>query len=205
MRYRAIRADVGCIPVLCRVAYRRCFPRAAMPGSPGLKVPARQGIDGWPLRFESSCESRRTFGSPRASGVGKHRIAPLMCTSTIRAEMITKWEVSTDSANTQPVVPNTFNRQFAVAEHHLSMAWGHHVHLGQQGVALSGGCARLTRIRLLFWDWELLDAESDHGCAHHGSRTPTTGPRHSTPCRPWGLVYLHQVPRIARRSWPDGE
>ena len=176
-------------------------------GHPVRKPPARQGIVGWPLRFESSCESRRTFGSPGQAELVSTVFPPHVheYDPCKRAKMISKWQASTDSSNTQPVVPNTFNCQFAVAEHHLNMGWGHHVHLGQQGVALSGGCARLTRVRLLFWDWELLDAESDHGCAHHGSRTPTTDPRHSTPYGPWGLIYLHQVPRIACRSWPDGE
>ena len=68
-------------------------------------------------------ESRRTYGSPRvhatlqAQGqrLGEHRVARLMRTKAIRAKTIKKWRATTDSAPAYPVVPNTLNRQFAVA------------------------------------------------------------------------------------------
>lgn len=68
-------------------------------------------------------ESRRTYGSPRvhatlqAQGhrIGTHRVARLMRTSAIRAKTVTKWRATTDSAHPYPVVPNTLDRQFAVA------------------------------------------------------------------------------------------
>ena len=68
-------------------------------------------------------ESRRTYGSPRvhatlqAQGrrIGAHRVARLMRTRAIRAKTVTKWRATTDSAHPYPVVPNTLNRQFAVA------------------------------------------------------------------------------------------
>jgi putative transposase len=68
-------------------------------------------------------ESRRTYGSPRvhatlqAQGqrIGEHRVARLMRTSAIRAKPVKQWRATTDSAHQYPVVPNTLNRQFAVA------------------------------------------------------------------------------------------
>ena len=68
-------------------------------------------------------ESRRTYGSPRvhttlqAQGqqIGAHRVARLMRTNAIRAKTVKKWRVTTDSAHPYPVLPNTLNRQFAVA------------------------------------------------------------------------------------------
>ena len=68
-------------------------------------------------------ESRRTYGSPRvhatlqAQGqrVSPHRVARLMRASGIRAKTVKKWRATTDSAPTHPVVPNTLNRQCAVA------------------------------------------------------------------------------------------
>jgi hypothetical protein len=68
-------------------------------------------------------ESRRTYGSPRihatlqAQGqrVSTHRVARLMQAGRIRAKTVKKWRATTDSAHPYPVVPNTLNRQFAVA------------------------------------------------------------------------------------------
>jgi len=124
MRCRAIRAHVGRVPVrlMCR-----------------LLAVSPSGYYAWVARPESSraaenrrlvaeirvihAESRRTYGSPRvhatlqAQGkrIGEHRVARLMRTSAIRAKTITKWRATTDSAHPYPVVPNTLNRQFAVA------------------------------------------------------------------------------------------
>ena len=74
-------------------------------------------------------ESRSTYGSPRvhatlqAQGqrIGEHRVARLMRTSAIRAKTVKKWRATTDSAHQYPVVPNTLNRQFAVA--HPNQVW----------------------------------------------------------------------------------
>ena len=68
-------------------------------------------------------ESRQTYGSPRihatlqAQGqrVSPHRVARLMRADGIRAKTVKKWRATTDSAHPYPVVPNTLNRQFAVA------------------------------------------------------------------------------------------
>lgn len=74
-------------------------------------------------------ESRSTYGSPRvhatlqAQGqrIGEHRVARLMRASAIRAKTVKKWRATTDSAHQYPVVPNTLNRQFAVA--HPNEVW----------------------------------------------------------------------------------
>ena len=74
-------------------------------------------------------ESRSTYGSPwvhatlQAQGqrIGEHRVARLMRASAIRAKTVKKWRATTDSAHQYPVVPNTLNRQFAVA--HPNLVW----------------------------------------------------------------------------------
>lgn len=74
-------------------------------------------------------ESRSTYGSPRvhatlqAQGqrIGEHRVARLMRISAIRAKTVKPWRATTDSAHPDPVVPNTLNRQFAVA--HPNQVW----------------------------------------------------------------------------------
>ena len=74
-------------------------------------------------------ESRNTYGSPRihatlqAQGqrIGEHRVARLMRLSAIRAKTVKQWRATTDSAHQYPVVPNTLNRQFAVA--HPNQVW----------------------------------------------------------------------------------
>ncbi|MDQ6735348.1 MAG: DDE-type integrase/transposase/recombinase [Nitrospirota bacterium] len=44
-----------------------------------------------------------------------HRVARLMRAGGIRAKTVKTWRATTDSAHPYPVVPNTLNRQFAVA------------------------------------------------------------------------------------------
>lgn len=124
MKCRAIRAHTGRFPVrlMCRT----------------LAV-STSGYYAWAIRPESRrtaenrrlvaairvihAESRRTYGSPRVHAtlqargqrVGEHRVARLMREGAIRAKMAKKWRATTDSAHQYPVVPNTLNRQFAVA------------------------------------------------------------------------------------------
>ena len=124
MRCEAMRAHTGRVPVrlMCRTL-------AVSPS----------GYYAWLTRSESRrtaenrrllteirvihAESRRTYGSPRvhatlqAQGqrVSPHRVARLMRAGGIRAKTVKKWQATTDSAHPYPVVPNTLNRQFAVA------------------------------------------------------------------------------------------
>ena len=125
MRCRAIRAHVGRVPVrlMCRllaVSPSGYYAWVARPESPRAAENRRLVAE---IRVIHA-ESRRTYGSPRvhatlqAQGkrIGEHRIARLMHTSAIRAKTITKWRATTDSVHPYPVVPNTLNRQFAVAE-----------------------------------------------------------------------------------------
>jgi putative transposase len=130
MRCRAIRAHTGWFPVtlMCQ----------SLAGS-------LSGYYAWVARPESRrmaenrqllahirvihAESRSTYGSPRghatlqAQGqrIGEHRVARLMRTNAIRAKTVKTWRATTDSAHPYPVVPNTLNRQFAVA--HPNRVW----------------------------------------------------------------------------------
>ena len=130
MRCRAIRAHASWFPVTLM-----CHPLAV----------SLSGYYAWVARPESRrtaedrqllaeirvihAESRSTYGSPRvhatlqAQGqrIGEHRVARLMRTSAIRAKTVKKWRATTDSAHQYPVVPNTLNRQFAVA--HPNQVW----------------------------------------------------------------------------------
>ena len=124
MRCRAIRAHTGRGPVrlMCRtlaVSAAGYYAWVARPDS-------RRAAENRRLLTEIRvihAESRRTYGSPwvhatlQAQGdrIGAHRVARLMRTSAIRAKTITKWRATTDSAHPYPVVPNTLNRQCAVA------------------------------------------------------------------------------------------
>ena len=124
MRCRAIHAHTGRVPVrlMCRtlaVSSSGYYAWVARPES-------RRAAENRRLVAEIRvihAESRRTYGSPRvhatlqAQGqqIGAHRVARLMRTSAIRAKTVKKWRATTDSAHPYPVVPNTLNRQFAVA------------------------------------------------------------------------------------------
>ena len=124
MRCRAIHAQTGRVPVrlMCRtlaVSSSGYYAWVARPES-------RRTAENRRLLAEIRvihAESRRTYGSPRvhatlqAQGhrIGVHRVARLMRTSAIRAKTVTKWRATTDSAHPYPVVPNTLNRQFVVA------------------------------------------------------------------------------------------
>lgn len=124
MRCRAIRAHIGRFPVtlMCRtlaVSSSGYYAWAARPES-------RRAVENRRLLMAIRvihAESRGTYGSPRvhaaltASGqrVGATRVARLMRASAIRAKTVKKWRATTDSAHHHPIVPNTLNRQFAVA------------------------------------------------------------------------------------------
>lgn len=124
MRCRAIRAHAGRVPVrlMCRtlaVSPSGYYAWVARPES-------RRAAENRRLLAEIRvihAASRRTYGSPRihatlqAQGqrVSTHRVARLMRAGRIRAKTVKKWRATTDSAHPYPVVPNTLNRQFAVA------------------------------------------------------------------------------------------
>ena len=119
-------------------------------------------------------ESRNTYGSPRihatlqAQGqrIGEHRVARLMRLSAIRAKTVKKWRATTDSAHPYPVVPNTLNRQFAVA--HPNQVWAGDITCVWtcRGLAVSGGSAG----SLLASGHCLGDGEPpDSGVGHSGS------------------------------------
>lgn len=123
MKYRAIRdhADRFAVRLMCRA----------------LKVSA-SGYYAWTTRPESErtkanrallgeiralhAQSRRTYGSPsifnalrkRGDGVGRHRVARLMCVHGIRAKTAKTWRATTDSSHRLPVAANTLDRQFTV-------------------------------------------------------------------------------------------
>jgi len=124
MRCRAIHAHTGHIPVrlMCRtlaVSPSGYYAWVARPESRRAAEHRRLVAE---IRVIHA-ESRRTYGSPRihatlrAQGqqIGAHRVARLMRTNAIRAKTVKTWRATTDSAHPYPVVPNTLNRQFAVA------------------------------------------------------------------------------------------
>jgi putative transposase len=124
MRYHALRAHVGRVPVrrMCRllaVSPSDYYAWVARPESPGAAENRRLVAE---IRGIHAA-LRRTYGSPRvhatlqAQGqrIGEHRVARLMRMSAIRAKTVRKWRATTISAHRHPVVPNTRNRQFAVA------------------------------------------------------------------------------------------
>lgn len=130
MRCRAIRAYTGRFPVrlMCRtlaVSPSGYYAWVARPESHRAAENRRLIIE---IRMIHA-ESRRTYGSPRvhatlqAQGqrVSTHRVARLMRASCIRAKTVKRWRATTDSAHPYPVVPNTLNRQFAVA--HPNRVW----------------------------------------------------------------------------------
>ena len=124
MRYHALRAHVGRVPVrrMCRllaVSPSGYYAWVARPESPRAAENRRLVAE---IRGIHAA-LRRTYGSPRvhatiqAQGqrIGEHRVARLMRMSAIRAKTVRKWRATTTSAHRHPVVPNTRNRQFAVA------------------------------------------------------------------------------------------
>ena len=130
MRCRAIRAHAGRFPVtlMCQtlaVSLSGYYAWVARPES-------RRTAENRQLLAQIRvihAESRSTYGSPRvhatlqAQGqrIGEHRVARLMRASALRAKTVKKWRATTDSAHQYPVVPNTLNRQFAVA--HPNRVW----------------------------------------------------------------------------------
>jgi putative transposase len=124
MRYQAMRDHEARFPVrvMCRalaVSPAGYYAWAARPESRRTAANRRLMI----LIRVIHAESRRTYGSPRvhatlqAQGqrVGEHRVARLMRMGASRAKTVKTWRATTDSAHLYPVVPNTLNRQFAVA------------------------------------------------------------------------------------------
>ena len=130
MRCRAIRAHAGRFPVtlMCQtlaVSLSGYYAWVARPES-------RRTAENRQLLAQIRvihAESRSTYGSPRVHGtlqaqgqrIGEHRVARLMRASALRAKTVKKWRATTDSAHQYPVVPNTLNRQFAVA--HPNRVW----------------------------------------------------------------------------------
>jgi putative transposase len=130
MRCRAIRAHAGWFPVtlMCQtlaVSLSGYYAWVARPES-------RRTAEDRQLLVQIRvihAESRSTYGSPRvhatlqAQGqrIGEHRVARLMRASASRAKTVKQWRATTDSAHQYPVVPNTLNRQFAVA--HPNQVW----------------------------------------------------------------------------------
>ena len=76
-----------------------------------------------------------------------------MRTRAIRAKTVKKWRATMDSAHPYPVVPNTLNRQFAVAHPNQGLGWRHHVRLDRRALALSGGVMDFYSRRVIAWGW----------------------------------------------------
>ncbi len=125
MRCQAIRAHTGRAPVrlMCRILAVSPSGYYAWVARPESRRTAENRRLVAEIRVIHA-ESRRTYGSPRvhatlqAQGqrVSPHRVARLMRAGHIRAKTVKKWRATTDSAHPYPVVPNTLNRQFAVAK-----------------------------------------------------------------------------------------
>jgi putative transposase len=130
MRCRAIRAHTGWFPVtlMCQTLAGSLSGYYAWVARPESRRMAENRQLLAQIRVIHA-ESRSTYGSPRghatlqAQGqrIGEHRVARLMRTNAIRAKTVKTWRATTDSAHPYPVVPNTLNRQFAVA--HPNRVW----------------------------------------------------------------------------------
>jgi len=130
MRYQAMRDHEERVPVrvMCRalaVSPAGYYAWAARPES--RRTAANRRLVTMIRAIHT--ESRNTYGSPRihatlqAQGqrIGERRVARLMRLSAIRAKTVKQWQATTNSAHPYPVVPNTLNRQFAVA--HPNQVW----------------------------------------------------------------------------------
>ena len=125
MRCQAIRAHTGRVPVrlMCRILALSPSGYYAWVARPESRRAAENRRLVAEIRVIHA-ESRGTYGSPRvhatlqAQGqrVGPHRVARLMRAGRIHAKTVKKWRATTDSTHPYPVVPNTLNRQFAVAK-----------------------------------------------------------------------------------------
>lgn len=121
MRYQFIQSLAGVFPVsvLCRVlavsqsGYYAWRVRPSSPRSEANDCLTRR------IR-EIFCASDKTYGSPRihvdllAEGIqcGVHRVARLMREAGIRAEVVRRFKVTTDSGHDLPVFENRLNREF---------------------------------------------------------------------------------------------
>jgi putative transposase len=215
MRCRAIRAHAGWFPVtlMCHtlaVSLSGYYAWVARPES-------RRTAEDRQLLAEIRvihAESRSTYGSPRvhatlqAQGqrIGEHRVARLMRTSAIRAKTVKKWRATTDSAHQYPVVPNTLNRQFAVA--HPNQVWAGDITYvwTVEGWLYLAVVLDLYSRRVIAWGMgsrltqELATAALTMAVEQ---RRPANGVVASY--GPRSPVRRHPVPRVAGRSRPDGE
>ena len=161
MRYQAMREHEERFPVrvMCRalaVSPAGYYAWAARPES--RRTAANRRLV--PLIRVIHAESRSTYGSPRvhatlqAQGqrIGEHRVARLMRASAIRAKTVKKWRATTDSAHQYPVVPDTLNRQFAVA--HPNLVWaGDITYIATREGWLYLAVLDLYSRRVIAWDW----------------------------------------------------
>ena len=162
MRYQAMREHEERFPVrvMCRalaVSPAGYYAWAARPESRRTAAIRRLVT----LIRVIHAESRSTYGSPwvhatlQAQGqrIGEHRVARLMRASAIRAKTVKKWRATTDSAHQYPVVPNTLNRQFAVA--HPNLVWaGDITYIAtREGWLYLAVVLDLYSRRVIAWEW----------------------------------------------------
>ena len=125
MKYRAIEKDVARFPIglMCRcltVSKAGFYAWRDRPLSTRAKANARLLA----CVTVTHAQSRQTYGSPRihaalrAEGVeaGRHRIARLMRSHSIRAKTRRKFKATTQSDHNLPVAENILDRGFAVLQ-----------------------------------------------------------------------------------------